>query len=99
MPALRYRCVNKAAGQGHKSHMTALKKYQKLESTGLWRESARGQRREVIVNFGEASLVLSDPRSENALSHWSLPAVERLNPGEMPATLRPRRRQCRNAGN
>lgn len=68
---------------------TALKKYQKLESPGLWREAPELQRREVVVAFGEASLTLADPRTETALSHWSLPAVERLNPGEMPALYAP----------
>lgn len=69
--------------------MTALKKYQKLECTGLWRSAPGDQRREVVVNFGEASLTMSDPRTELALSHWSLPAVERLNPGERPALYAP----------
>lgn len=68
---------------------TALKQYQKLESPGLWREAPELRRREVIVAFGEASLTLGDPRTEAALSHWSLPAVERLNPGEMPALYAP----------
>lgn len=70
---------------------TALKKYQKLESSGLWREAPELQRREVVVAFGEASLTLSDPRTEAALSHWSLPAVERINPGELPALYAPGR--------
>ena len=70
---------------------TALKKYQKLESPGLWREAPELQRREVVVAFGEASLTLSDPRTDSALSHWSLPAVERLNPGETPALYSPGR--------
>ena len=70
---------------------TALKQFTKLETTGLWREAPELQRREVIVNFGEASLTISDPRSESALSHWSLPAVERMNPGEMPAVFAPGR--------
>ncbi|MDP3959958.1 MAG: hypothetical protein Q8Q26_07845 [Pseudorhodobacter sp.] len=69
--------------------MTALKKYQRLESPGLWRDAPEAQRREVVVGFGEASLVLSDPRTEVALSHWSLPAVERLNPFETPALYAP----------
>jgi hypothetical protein len=79
---------NKAAGKA-KQAMTALKKYQKLECTGLWRESAQGQRREVIVELGETSLILSDPKREIALSHWSLPAVKRLNPGALPALFAP----------
>ena len=69
--------------------MTALKKYQKLESPGLWREAETAQRREVIVSLGDTSLVLSDPRQEVALAHWSLPAIRRLNPGEVPALYTP----------
>ena len=69
--------------------MTALKKYQRLESPGLWRDSPQSQRREVVVAFREASLVLSDPRTELALSHWSLPAIERMNPGTLPALYAP----------
>jgi hypothetical protein len=65
--------------------MTALKKYQKIEAVGLWREAAESQRREVVVAFGDASLVLSDPRTGTALTHWSLPAVVRLNGGDIPA--------------
>jgi hypothetical protein len=69
--------------------MTALRKYQKLEGTGLWRETPEAQRREVVVAFGDASLMLSDPRTGVALSHWSLPAVTRLNPGGTPAIYAP----------
>ena len=68
---------------------TALNKYQKLECSGLWRENAQGQRREVIANLGATSLILSDPKQELALAHWSLPAIKRLNPGEMPAVFAP----------
>lgn len=68
---------------------TALKKYQRLESTGLWRAEPGGQRREVVVRMGEATLMLNDPRSEAVLSHWSLPAVRRRNPGERPALYAP----------
>lgn len=64
---------------------TALHKYARLESPGLWRETSGAQRREVIVAFREATLVLSDPKSESALTHWSLPTVTRLNKGEHPA--------------
>lgn len=69
--------------------MTALKKYQRLECSGLWRELPQDQRREVLVRFGEATLTLSDPKSDTAISHWSLPAVERLNPGTTPAVYGP----------
>ena len=69
--------------------MTALKKYQKLESPGLWRDAPQDQRRNVVVSFGAASLILSDPKTDLALSHWSLPAVERRNPGTLPAVYAP----------
>lgn len=68
---------------------TALKKYARLESPGLWRDANAGQRREVIVAFREATLVLSDPKSEAPLSHWSLPAIARQNPGALPALYTP----------
>ncbi|WP_372837721.1 hypothetical protein [Phaeovulum sp.] len=69
--------------------MTALSEYQRLESTGIWRESPEAQRREVIVAFGDATLVISDGRSARALAHWSLPALVRLNPGSTPALYAP----------
>ena len=69
--------------------MTVLKKYRKLESRGLWRDLPEAQKREVVVNLGDASLVLSDPRSDVALTHWSLPAIRRANPGARPAIYSP----------
>jgi hypothetical protein len=71
--------------------MTALTKYQRLECTGLWRLTAGAQLREVVVNLRDTTLVMADPRTEMALSHWSLPSVERVNPGEMPALFTPGR--------
>lgn len=69
--------------------MTALTEFQRLECTGLWREAPEAQKREVIVSFGDATLVLSEARSQRALTHWSLPAILRLNPGEAPARYAP----------
>lgn len=69
--------------------MTALDKYRTLEGPGLWAASREDQRREVVVSFGEATLVISDSRSLAVLSHWSLPAVVRINPGQRPALYRP----------
>lgn len=68
--------------------MTALERYSRLEATGLWRESPDAQRRDVVVALGEATLVISTP-AEVALTHWSLPAVARLNPGRQPALYAP----------
>jgi hypothetical protein len=69
--------------------MTALRKYQRLECGGLWRETPQDQRRDVLVRFGEATLILSDPKTGTAISHWSLPAVIRTNRGEDPAVFAP----------
>lgn len=69
--------------------MTALRKYQRLECGGLWRETPQDQRREVLVHFGDATLVLSDPKSGAAVSHWSLPAIERINKGQEPPIFAP----------
>ena len=68
--------------------MTALDKFDRLESEGLWREHAEAQRRDVGVSFGKATLVISDS-ANRPLAHWSLPAVRRRNPGERPAIFAP----------
>lgn len=69
--------------------MTALNQYQRLEAGGIWRETPQSKARDVIVSFGDATLVLTDPRSETPLAHWSLPAVTRRNPGKTPACYAP----------
>ncbi|WP_037310428.1 hypothetical protein [Ruegeria halocynthiae] len=68
--------------------MTALKQYQRIEATGLWRPSPDVQRREVVVSIGEATLTISD-FNDRALTHWSLAALERHNPGVFPAIFHP----------
>jgi hypothetical protein len=68
--------------------MTVLERYSRLEATGLWRPAPQEQRREVIVSLGDATLMISTP-AEIALTHWSLPAVHRLNPGRSPALYAP----------
>ncbi len=55
--------------------MTALKKFERLESLGLWKKTQTSQKKEVIVSFGDASLVLSDSH-DTPLSHWALDAIE-----------------------
>lgn len=68
--------------------MTALKQYDRLEATGLWRASPDDQRREVLVSIGEATLTISDS-NDRALTHWSLAAIVRVNPGQRPAIFNP----------
>lgn len=68
--------------------MTVLSQYERLESPGIWRADADAQRKNVFVTLGKATLVIVS-EGEVALSHWSLPALERINPGAMPALYRP----------
>lgn len=68
--------------------MTAIKKYARLEASALWRASPDEQRREVVISIGDATLTISDLR-DRALTHWSLAAIERANPGTRPAVFYP----------
>ena len=78
--------------------MTALEKYQRLEGPGLWAADGDAQRRDVVVRFGEASLVILDGRADTVLSHWSLAAIRRVNPGETPALFRPHDASAQRSG-
>lgn len=68
--------------------MTALTQYARLETFGLWRPGPGEDARQVVVSFGDATLVLSDG-SGLPLTHWSLPALVRLNPDATPALYAP----------
>lgn len=68
--------------------MTALTDYQRLETFGIWRATADEQHRNVTVSLGAATLIIYDTAGR-ALAHWSLPALERLNPGKAPAIYAP----------
>ena len=64
--------------------MTALKAFDRLESGGLWRESPGAETIEATVSFGKATLVIANGQGL-PLTHWSLPAITRQNPGTRPA--------------
>lgn len=68
--------------------MTALTKYDRLEATGLWRPTPQEQRREVVVSIGNATLVISDI-NDQAITHWSLAAVERYGTSNSPSVFHP----------
>ena len=68
--------------------MTALTQYERLEAAGLWRVGPEDQRRAVIVSVGDATLTITD-MNERPLTHWSLAAIERQNPGQFPAIYHP----------
>lgn len=55
--------------------MTALDRYVRLEAVGIWRESPEASPREVVVSFGKATLLLTDP-TDAPLGHWALAGVE-----------------------
>lgn len=61
--------------------MTALKKYERLESLGLWRAHLTSEPREVIVSFGNATLVMTDLH-ERPLQHWSLVGMQIIGEDE-----------------
>ena len=68
--------------------MTVLKEYQRLEAEGVWRATPDAQRRDVIVSIGKATITISAPNG-TALTHWSLPAMVQMNPGETPPVFAP----------
>lgn len=68
--------------------MTVLAEYERLEAEGIWRAAPDAQRRDVIVSIGKATSTITAPNG-TALTHWSLPAVVRTNPGETPAVFGP----------
>lgn len=68
--------------------MTALDRYVRLESEALWRPEPDGQRRDVTLSFGDATLVIADGTGR-PLAHWSLPALIRQNPDDLPAIYAP----------
>lgn len=69
--------------------MTALEKYARLAGPGVWRARAEAQRRDVVVELGEGSLIIKDARAGHALAHWSLTAIQRLNRGPGAAIFAP----------
>ncbi|MBT9382604.1 hypothetical protein KM176_01920 [Pseudooceanicola sp. CBS1P-1] len=68
--------------------MTALEKYQRLEAGAFWREGPEEERRAVVVSIGKATLTISDGNGQ-PLTHWSIGALTRANPGALPAIYHP----------
>lgn len=68
--------------------MTALKEFERLEATGLWRPNTAEQRREVVVSLGDATLTITDIPGR-VLAHWSLAAIVRSNGTALPAIFHP----------
>lgn len=58
--------------------MSVFDQYDRLEATGIWRESPDAAPREVLVQFGNSTLVLTD-FDERHLGHWALAGVQIVN--------------------
>ena len=56
--------------------MVALKKYDRIESSGIWRASPDAQRVDVVVSLGDATLTIKTTH-EQVLAHWSIAAISR----------------------
>lgn len=54
--------------------MTALDQYTRLESVGVWKENPSSTATEVLVSFGDSTLLLSD-FNELPLAHWAMAAI------------------------
>lgn len=57
--------------------MTALEKYIRLEALGQWREAQGAPAREVVVRFGDTTLLLTDT-ADRPLGHWALAGVQAI---------------------
>lgn len=87
-PRLVLSCVNQGRHEQPQNNMVALKKYERMEASGLWRAEHGAQRRDVIVVLGDATLTIKTA-SEQPLAHWSIAAIDRANPGGTPARFHP----------
>ncbi len=68
--------------------MTALTKYELLEATGRYFDGESAEPRDVIVKFGDASLILM--RSDDTpIAHWSLAGLRDLGAGAGALSLTP----------
>ena len=68
--------------------MTNSADFVRLESLGLWRESPNRPKREIVVQLGDHSVTIIG-KDNTILAHWSLLAVERVNPGRVPGIFTP----------
>lgn len=55
--------------------MTALDRYVRLETTGIWRENSDAPPKEVLVTFGMSTITLTD-FGETPLGHWALAGIQ-----------------------
>ena len=68
--------------------MTAIKKYQILESKGFWIESKGKEVKEVIISFGKSSIIISDTNA-TPLDHWNFNSIVILQKRTTSTTFSP----------
>ena len=74
-------------GRGGSAGRTALSRYALLESTGVYRDGVSQHPQEVVVRFGEASLILMS-FDDMPVAHWALASLRRVRaPGGDRAAL------------
>jgi len=64
-------------GRGGSAGRTALSRYALLESTGVYRDGVSQRPQEVVVRFGEASLILMS-FDDMPVAHWALASLRRV---------------------
>ena len=68
--------------------MTALAKYELLEAPGRYFDGETARPRDVVVKFGDASLIVMN-HDDLPITHWSLAGVRDLSSGRGPLSLTP----------
>ncbi|MEM7544783.1 MAG: M48 family metallopeptidase [Pseudomonadota bacterium] len=66
--------------------MTALAQYERLESTGRYFDGQTARPRDVVVKFGDASLIILD-MGDMPIAHWSLAGVRDIGDGREDGSL------------
>ncbi|MFK7941367.1 MAG: M48 family metallopeptidase [Paracoccaceae bacterium] len=74
--------------QGQRNRMTALDDFAKLEAEGAFFEASATVPRDVVVSFGERSLVISD-FSDRVLVHWPLASLDLQEDGASDVAVLP----------
>ncbi len=89
MPAAAQAPIRTAPGASFPVQMTALDRYAKLEAVARYLDGVSAEAREVVVSFGERSLVIVG-LDDRAIAHWPLASLRAVGaPAERPLELVP----------
>ncbi|MCY3879778.1 MAG: hypothetical protein OXF74_11450 [Rhodobacteraceae bacterium] len=73
--------------------MSVLAEFDKLETIGIWHSTDEDPGQRVVVKLNERYLTLFSFNGR-PLAHWAMSAVQRGNPGSMPANYSPDDQYC-----